>query len=130
MTSSAALRLVERYWVVVALSLIVAAIVALGEATGSDRIVVTMNEMLSRIQAGHDAQRRFVGDASHELRSPLTTVLAALELGLEHPGFLDHDLLAGTLLPEGRRMRHLIDDTHNESDLQRDLEEREEVAKL
>ncbi|MGO4613568.1 sensor histidine kinase [Nocardia sp. 2YAB30] len=74
------------------------------------RLAVTMNEMLSRIQAGHEAQRRFVGDASHELRSPLTTLLTALELGLEHPGFLDRDLLADTLLPEGRRMRHLIDD--------------------
>jgi signal transduction histidine kinase len=74
------------------------------------RLAVTMNEMLARIQAGHEAQRRFVGDASHELRSPLTTVLTALELGLEHPGFLDRDLLAETLLPEGRRMRRLIED--------------------
>lgn len=32
-------------------------------------LAMTMNEMLGRIEAGHDAQQRFVGDASHELRS-------------------------------------------------------------
>jgi signal transduction histidine kinase len=74
------------------------------------RLAVTMNDMLGRIQAGHEAQRRFIGDASHELRSPLTTILTALELGAEHPGFLDRDLLATTLLPEGLRMRRLVED--------------------
>jgi branched-chain amino acid transport system permease protein len=49
MASAAVLRLVERYWVIVALSVIVAAIVAVGELTGSDRITVTMNEMLIRM---------------------------------------------------------------------------------
>jgi len=34
------------------------------------RLAQTMNAMLARIEAGHAAQRRFVGDASHELRSP------------------------------------------------------------
>lgn len=30
----------------------------------------TMNAMLARLERGRDAQRRLVGDASHELRSP------------------------------------------------------------
>ena len=28
-------------------------------------LATTMNEMLARVEAGHTAQRRFVGDASH-----------------------------------------------------------------
>jgi signal transduction histidine kinase len=49
----------------------------------------TMNTMLDRIEASSAAQRRFVGDASHELRSPLATVQA------------NADLLDNAALPEG-----------------------------
>jgi signal transduction histidine kinase len=44
------------------------------------RLAETMNEMLDRLQAAVSAQRRFVADASHELRSPLATARAALDL--------------------------------------------------
>ncbi|MFI6996703.1 ATP-binding protein [Nocardia sp. NPDC050175] len=70
----------------------------------------TMNDMLTRIEAGHSAQRRFISDASHELRSPLTTITAALELGRTRPTVLDAAMLDDTLLPEAERMRHLIED--------------------
>ncbi|APA96782.1 Histidine kinase [Nocardia seriolae] len=74
------------------------------------RLAETMNDMLARIEAGHAAQRRFVGDASHELRSPLAAVTAALELARDRPEALDAELIGGTLLPETERMRHLIED--------------------
>ncbi|MEU6564297.1 sensor histidine kinase [Nocardia nova] len=74
------------------------------------RLAATMNEMLGRIEAGHIAQRRFLSDASHELRSPLATVLGGLELARDHPRAFDTDLAAETLLPEADRMRYLIDD--------------------
>lgn len=73
-------------------------------------LAVTMNEMLGRIEAGHAAQQRFVGDASHELRSPLTTIISALEVAVAHPELLNADLAAGTLIPEAQRMKLLIDD--------------------
>ncbi|OPX08850.1 HAMP domain-containing sensor histidine kinase [Mycobacterium sp. AT1] len=73
-------------------------------------LAVTMNEMLARIQAGHDAQKRFVGDASHELRSPLTTIISALEVAAAHPEVLSADLATTTLMPEALRMKVLIDD--------------------
>lgn len=72
-------------------------------------LAVTMNEMLSRVEAGHAAQRRFVGDASHELRSPLATVVSALEIGVTHPDVLDRTLLTTALLPEARRMQSLVE---------------------
>jgi signal transduction histidine kinase len=73
-------------------------------------LAVTMNEMLDRIEAGHTAQQRFVGDASHELRSPLTTIISALEVAMAHPEVLSGDLTTTTLMPEALRMKALIDD--------------------
>jgi signal transduction histidine kinase len=73
-------------------------------------LAITMNEMLARIEAGHRAQQRFVGDASHELRSPLTTIISGLEAAEEHPEILNTGLASTTLLPEAHRMRTLIDD--------------------
>jgi signal transduction histidine kinase len=66
--------------------------------------------MLGRIEAGHRAQQQFVGDASHELRSPLATIISGLEVAEAHPDLLDATLTTETLLPEAHRMRELIDD--------------------
>jgi signal transduction histidine kinase len=73
-------------------------------------LALTMNEMLARIEAGHSAQQRFVGDASHELRSPLTTIISALEVAVAHPELLNGELAKTTLIPEAHRMQALIDD--------------------
>jgi signal transduction histidine kinase len=43
-------------------------------------LATTMNTMLDRIEAASAAQRRFVADASHELRSPLATIHANADL--------------------------------------------------
>jgi signal transduction histidine kinase len=74
------------------------------------RLAVTMNDMLDRLEAGQAAQRRFVSDASHELRSPLATITAALDLAQVRPEELDQALIEEALLPETRRMSRLVDD--------------------
>ena len=73
-------------------------------------LAVTMNEMLARLEAGHRAQQRFLSDASHELRSPLSTIISGLEVAEAHPQLLDASLATDTLLPEAHRMRMLIED--------------------
>jgi len=73
-------------------------------------LAVTMNNMLARIEAGHAAQRQFVGDASHELRSPLTAIISALDVAVAHPELLDIELARDTLVPEAQRMRALVED--------------------
>lgn len=73
-------------------------------------LATTMNEMLARLEVGHTVQRQFVGDASHELRSPLTTIISALEVTRAHPELLDQELAQTTLMPEAQRMRSLIED--------------------
>jgi signal transduction histidine kinase len=74
------------------------------------RLAVTMNDMLDRLESGQTAQRRFVSDASHELRSPLSTIIAALELADGRPEFLDQAVIDESLLPEAHRMRRLVQD--------------------
>ncbi len=44
------------------------------------RLARTFNEMLESIETTYHAQQRFVSDASHELRAPLTAIQANLEL--------------------------------------------------
>ena len=73
-------------------------------------LAATMNEMLARVEAGHEAQRRFVGDASHELRSPLASILSALDVAQDCPEALDDELTRGTLIPEAQRMQALVED--------------------
>lgn len=44
------------------------------------RLASTMNAMLDRLERASERQRRFVADASHEVRIPLTRMRSALEL--------------------------------------------------
>jgi signal transduction histidine kinase len=73
-------------------------------------LATTMNDMLARIESGHAAQRQFVGDASHELRSPLTAIISALDVAVAHPEVFDLNLATSTLVPEAQRMRILVED--------------------
>jgi signal transduction histidine kinase len=45
----------------------------------------TLNSMLDRLADSFDTQRRFVANASHELRSPLTVIRSEAEVALANP---------------------------------------------
>jgi signal transduction histidine kinase len=48
-------------------------------------LAATLDDLLGRLEAAFDAQRRFVASASHELRTPLTLDRALLERALRNP---------------------------------------------
>jgi signal transduction histidine kinase len=68
------------------------------------QVVETFNEMLASLESATQAQRRFVADASHELRAPLTTIQGNLAFLQRH---LDE------LPPEERRT--MLADAHGET---------------
>jgi len=71
-------------------------------------LAATMNVMLDRLESSHRAQRSFVSDASHELRSPLATLTTAAELASRADEPTRTHLL-NTITEELARMRALVD---------------------
>ncbi|ADU50887.1 integral membrane sensor signal transduction histidine kinase [Thermaerobacter marianensis DSM 12885] len=58
------------------------------QAAGRDELAMlaaTFNEMLESIETAYRLQQRFVSDASHELRAPLTAILGNLDLLRRRP---------------------------------------------
>jgi signal transduction histidine kinase len=74
------------------------------------RLAATMNRMLERLDRSQLRQRRFVSDASHELRSPIASIRQHAEVALAHPEATDVRELAGTALAEDLRLQRLVDD--------------------
>jgi signal transduction histidine kinase len=74
------------------------------------RLARTMNEMLERLELAQRAQRQFVADASHELRSPIATLAATAEVVLAYPEDADRKDFPVTVLEESRRLQRLVAD--------------------
>ncbi|WP_407939755.1 HAMP domain-containing sensor histidine kinase [Nocardioides anomalus] len=74
------------------------------------RLASTLNELLDRVEDSTRSRRRFVADASHELRSPVATIRALLESDrvAAHPG--GPAGLSTEVLEETARLAALIDD--------------------
>lgn len=80
-----------------------------GSGDEVDRLAATMNRMLGRLEASQQAQRQFVSDASHELRSPLATIRQHAEVARAHPEVTGTAELAGVVLDEGARLQDLVE---------------------
>jgi len=52
-------------------------------------LALTLNDMLSRLAAAQQRQRDLVSDTAHELRSPIASIRAQLEVALDHPASQD-----------------------------------------
>jgi signal transduction histidine kinase len=73
-------------------------------------LTVTMNQMLDKLEHSDSTHRAFFSDASHELRSPLSTLVTTAEVAsLDETGktWLD---MQQTVLNESSRMQSLVED--------------------
>lgn len=83
------------------------------EPAGDDevsRLAATMNRMLGRIEQSMARQQRFVADASHELRSPVTRIRTQLEVDQAHPERADLEATHRSILEETTGLQRIIDD--------------------
>lgn len=74
------------------------------------RLATTMNRMLARLEAGRLRERRFVSDASHELRSPVASIRQHAEVAISHPEESDILEFAQIMLEEDARLQRLVED--------------------
>jgi signal transduction histidine kinase len=59
----------------------------LAEAGTGDELDIlggAFNDLLARLHVAYERQRRFSGDASHQLRTPLTVLIGQLQVALRH----------------------------------------------
>jgi signal transduction histidine kinase len=70
----------------------------------------TVNATLQRLDTAVEQQRRFVADASHELRGPLASLRADLEISITHPDHTDWTGVARETLGDVERLQRLTED--------------------
>jgi two-component system OmpR family sensor kinase len=69
------------------------------------------NQMIERLEKAFAQQRRFVADASHELRTPVTAVRSMTEVALAHPASSeDYASVLREVNAEAERLGRLIND--------------------
>lgn len=74
------------------------------------RLAATLNDMLERLERSATRQRQFIGDASHELKSPLTTLRAIVDIADRSRDEVDVDELLEDVGQEVARMERLVAD--------------------
>jgi heavy metal sensor kinase len=75
-----------------------------------ERLSVSLNHMISRLQEAIDGSKQFVADASHELRTPLTVMRGELESLAQDPqlGRETRETL-GSVLEEVERLAEIVE---------------------
>lgn len=74
-------------------------------------LAIIFNQMIGRLEHSFEQQRRFVSDASHELRTPVTVIRSITDIALSQPD--DAEESAAVLREvnaESERLGHLISD--------------------
>jgi signal transduction histidine kinase len=73
-------------------------------------LALTLNDMLSRLSSAQQRQRSLVSDTAHELRSPIASIRAQLEVALDHPAGQDWASTARDVLADTLRLSRLTED--------------------
>jgi signal transduction histidine kinase len=82
-------------------------------ATGADdvgQLGATLNRMLDRLEAAFRRERRFITEASHELRTPITICRGHLEVLGANPDVQELQESVALVVDELHRMGRIVDD--------------------
>lgn len=74
-----------------------------------ERLAVTLNELLERIEVGLNRERRVLSDASHELRTPISVLRTRAEVALRGPDAELRGALEG-IVADASRLSRLAED--------------------
>jgi len=89
----------------------------LDAGTAAEELAVlsgSFNELLSRLDQSFGHMRRFVADASHELRTPISIIRGEADVALAHERSADeYRQTLAIILDESRRLSRLVDDLLN-----------------
>ena len=72
------------------------------------RLAATMNRMLDRLDDSQRTQRRFISDASHELKSPLASLRQYAEVARSYPDRMTAAELTEAIDDEGGRLERIV----------------------
>ncbi len=75
------------------------------------QLAKSFNGMFQRLEESFEAEKKFTSDASHELRTPVSVIIAQCEYSLEKPRTNEeYEEALETIQRQGRKMSKLIND--------------------
>ncbi|MFO1030783.1 MAG: HAMP domain-containing sensor histidine kinase [Planctomycetota bacterium] len=75
-----------------------------------DRLAVLFEQAFAAVRGSYEQQKRFVADASHELRNPIATLMSIAEIGRRRDRTLDeHRRLLGEIEQVAQRMARMLE---------------------
>lgn len=75
------------------------------------QLAAGFNEMFQRLENAFETERQFTADASHELRTPVSVIMAQCEMSLEETrSSEEYEQALRTIQRQGRKMSKLIND--------------------
>jgi signal transduction histidine kinase len=84
----------------------------LSEGKGKDEIAelsITFNNMLERLEHSFETEKNFVHNASHQLRTPLASIMVELEVALTRKRNIEeYEVLLASLLTEAEKLNHIM----------------------
>jgi len=87
-----------------------------------DELILTLNDMLDRIDIAFKSEKSFINNASHELNNPLTAIQGECEISLlKERSTTEYMAALGRIATESQRMtqliRHLLFLSHEDKEL-------------
>jgi len=75
-----------------------------------NKLALTFNDMIDRLEKAFKSQQRFIADASHDIRTPITVVLLELELLLQNDLPIETELTINKCINELQNLNKLTQD--------------------